>query len=188
MNTKIETLRAIRGNDFAASLVEQFDRRGDLSPKQWEWVEKLSAPRPEPTTSAGFGRIVRLLHSAREHLQYPKITLQTERGQTVKLHVAGERSKYAGQVQVTDGGAFGNNRYFGRISEDGEYTESRDVDESVRALLVALAGDPVGVAASYGHASGNCCFCVRELTDARSLTVGYGPTCAKNYGLPWGDA
>jgi hypothetical protein len=31
-----------------------------------------------------------------------------------------------------------------------------------------------------------CCFCGRDLDTAESISVGYGPTCAANHGLPWG--
>ena len=53
-------------------------------------------------------------------------------------------------------------------------------------LLQRLAADPAGVASKYGKMTGRCCFCHLQLTDAKSLAVGYGKTCAKNYGLPWG--
>lgn len=43
-------------------------------------------------------------------------------------------------------------------------------------------------AAVFGHNTGHCVFCSRELTDDRSLTVGYGPICAERNGLPWGEA
>lgn len=42
-------------------------------------------------------------------------------------------------------------------------------------------------AAAFGHLTGRCVFCTAHLTDARSITVGYGPTCAQNHGLPWGE-
>lgn len=41
-------------------------------------------------------------------------------------------------------------------------------------------------AKGIGAVTGFCCFCSLELTDARSVTAGYGPTCADNNGLPWG--
>jgi hypothetical protein len=31
-----------------------------------------------------------------------------------------------------------------------------------------------------------CCFCNKLLSDERSAAVGYGHTCATNWGLPWG--
>lgn len=41
-------------------------------------------------------------------------------------------------------------------------------------------------AAQFGQQTGACVFCARELTDDRSITVGYGPTCADKHGLVWG--
>lgn len=42
-------------------------------------------------------------------------------------------------------------------------------------------------AARFGKTHAHCVFCVRPLTDERSLTVGYGPDCAANRDLPWGE-
>lgn len=42
-------------------------------------------------------------------------------------------------------------------------------------------------AAEFGALYGTCVFCARTLTDERSITVGYGPTCADNNSLPWGE-
>lgn len=56
--------------------------------------------------------------------------------------------------------------------------------------LAGLSADTVATAeqaAAFGHVTGACVFCSRELTDERSLTVGYGPVCATNHGLPWGE-
>ena len=41
-------------------------------------------------------------------------------------------------------------------------------------------------ALSYAQEGGECAFCGKELDTQESLTVGYGPTCAKRHGLPWG--
>ena len=40
-------------------------------------------------------------------------------------------------------------------------------------------------AAAFGRTSSFCCYCARRLEDGRSVDVGYGPVCAKKYGLPW---
>ena len=43
------------------------------------------------------------------------------------------------------------------------------------------------MARSHGHRTGYCCFCGQLLTDEeRSVAFGYGPVCAKHWGLPWG--
>lgn len=41
-------------------------------------------------------------------------------------------------------------------------------------------------AAAFGKTHGYCVNCAHDLTDDRSVTVGYGPVCAKNNGWPWG--
>ena len=42
-------------------------------------------------------------------------------------------------------------------------------------------------AAAFGKLYGICIFCSRDLTDERSIAVGYGAVCADNHGLPWGE-
>ncbi len=54
------------------------------------------------------------------------------------------------------------------------------------ADLSAFKADPVAYMAEQGKKEGNCCFCSRDLTDERSTAHGYGPICAKHYGLAWG--
>ena len=60
-----------------------------------------------------------------------------------------------------------------------------------RGSLDAIAADgrPLTAeeAAAFGHATGVCVFCARSLSDDRSVSVGYGPTCAAKQGLPWGE-
>lgn len=184
---------AERDRGFAEDLIYK-GRRYGLSAKQAYWVdtlcERAEHPQPEQTKVAiAFEGIAALFDRAAGHLKYPKIHLQTPSGQPVVLARAGERSKAPGSITVTDGGSYGNNRYYGRIQKDGVYEQSfRTFPESgeVIEVLKSLAEDPVKVASAHGHLTGNCCFCNSALTDDRSTQVGYGPVCAKNYGLPWG--
>lgn len=53
----------------------------------------------------------------------------------------------------------------------------------IRPADMATADD----AARFGKTHAHCVYCVRPLTDERSLTVGYGETCAATRGLPWGE-
>ena len=45
--------------------------------------------------------------------------------------------------------------------------------------------DPQDTVIRRGKSSGRCCFCNQSLTDGKSTAHGYGPTCAKNYGLKY---
>jgi hypothetical protein len=118
-------------------------------------------------------------------LKYPKIRLQTCDGSPVMLARAGDKSRYTGQIMVTDGRPFGANTYYGRVDTNGVFFPAAP-SSGVRDLLMRLSADPAGVAAEYGRLTGNCCFCGLRLTDARSTAVGYGPICADKFGLGWG--
>lgn len=199
MEHDINALRAavqngsVRG-DFPSSLLRQFDQRGSLSEKQWFWVAKLASEASAPRQAEQlppFNGVLELFERARQHLKYPKIWLQFgDNRDPIRLHVAGERSRYAGSIQITDGTGFGG-KYYGRVNADGRADLSDknltpNAKQNLVRVLSELAERPAEVAAAYGHLTGNCCFCHKSLTDERSTSVGYGPVCAKSYGLPWG--
>jgi hypothetical protein len=177
---------------FAADLVRKSQIK-PLSEKQMFWVEKLAdeAERPAPTTTQVRGAVAEISslfeRASANGLKYPKIHLETDNGHSVRLSRAGERSKYVGQIMVTDGMPFGSNKFFGRIDEAGNLTEGRDMTRDVGRLIENFAADPAGIASIHGRRTGNCCFCHKELTTTESLAVGYGPVCADKFGLPWGE-
>lgn len=118
-------------------------------------------------------------------LKTPKITLASG-PLTVRFKLAGAHSKYHGQVIVDDGQPFGQGTYFGRI-DAGNLVSSSKLTDDVLALVVRFAEAPLAVAVELGKKSGNCQFCNKELTTDESLAAGYGPVCAKHWGLPWGS-
>jgi hypothetical protein len=59
--------------------------------------------------------------------------------------------------------------------------------EVEREFLARLSSDPIGFMAECSKDVGRCCYCPQPLEDARSKKMGYGPICAKRWGLPWGD-
>jgi hypothetical protein len=107
------------------------------------------------------------------------------------LTQAGPRSSQPGTINVTDGGPFGANIYYGRIARDGAWTPGRDINEVTKTkitnLLMRLAANPQDVALEYSRRLGNCCFCGRQLVDPVSVKLGYGPICAERWNLPHGD-
>lgn len=56
-------------------------------------------------------------------------------------------------------------------------------------VMVLSAEDKLSAedAAAFGKLYGICIFCSRDLTDERSIAMGYGPVCAENHNLPWGE-
>jgi hypothetical protein len=190
---------------FAESLAGQFQVRGSLSEKQLFWIKELtkraqanaapraqattSTPTPAPQPAVTFPQILALFAKAGSRAA---IVFVTESGLQFRLSVAGERSQQPGSINVTDAAqGFENRVWYGRITTKGAWQPSRKIEapaaQSVEAALSFFNENPAAAAADYGHQFGSCCFCRRELTDERSVSVGYGPICAGNFGLPWGE-
>lgn len=183
--------------DFNGDLTSKFARdlankaaHRDLSPKQIAWVHIIvaehEAPKKAPVASEQMPRLRAMMDQAAKALKFPKIHLAAGE-QPIRLAVAGERSKAPGTIHITDGGPYGQNTYFGRISLEGGLFPSQAMTPEVLEALRRMDQDPEACATAHGHATGSCCFCNRELTDSRSVAMGYGPTCADNWGLAWGD-
>lgn len=166
---------------------------GGLSAEQIKWIHilvvdaeaKLAGkvdPRQIALPGLSFEPVVKLLKTAAERgLKRPRLTFEK-----VTLTLAGRAARIPGSVNVVSNGRFETRTWFGRIMPNGTIEKGRDWTPEVEAFLRDLAENPAGVAAAHGHQTGNCCFCRRELTDARSVTVGYGPICAEKFNLPWG--
>jgi hypothetical protein len=198
---------------FAESLAAQYQARSNLSEKQLFWVRELAkrgqavatpaAPQQAPTPQASaapasreFLQILALFAKAgsRAAIVFRTINSPVDHGAPIefRLSVAGERSQQPGSINVTDtSSGFSDRTWYGRISTAGVWQPSRKIEAAiavlVEAALTRFDADPAAAAADYGHTTSHCCFCRRDLTDERSVTVGYGPICAERWGLPWGE-
>ncbi len=186
-------LRSDRGrpNNFMESLAETFGDRGTWSDGQRPWAHLLAnqttKPKPEPKLSdQSFPELVEMLHTAAEHLKFPRIVVHFDEG-TIKLNIAGPRARTPGSLNVTDGGRYPDAFFYGRIhQETGRFESSKNCPDWVIDTLVKFNENPAEMASLQGSRYGNCCFCGLELKTNESLEVGYGPVCAEHYGLPWG--
>lgn len=122
--------------------------------------------------------IVKFLTDAKARgLKFPKVRFLAPSGGELRMSLAGGSTKYPGAVQVKVDG-----NWIGRIGADGVVT--RGIDGALLAAIVKIAADPAAAAKAYGALMGHCSFCNLALTDEGSVEVGYGPVCAKSYGLP----
>lgn len=186
--------------EFPRSLLTQaFGKRG-LSEKQWAWVEKLAdrfekALTAEPAEAIRFPQLAASFLSAGKAVKFPKLYLRTAGGQEVVISRCGNQSRTPGWLSISDGGPYGANVYFGRISPEGE-AELRDaVTADVRATLDAFNADPAAEAQVQRDRTrqidedgnvifaGRCMCCGTELTDDVSIALGVGPTCGKRWGI-----
>lgn len=200
MNTlhPVQILQANIGNlserdkTFALSLLNS----RTLSQKQHYWIgvlaDRATAPKAAPvSTEVGdIAPIVRLIEQAKSKLKWPALVIDG-----LRITVSGPAAREPGSITVCAQdrrNAEGRRVWLGRITQAGQFEPSRALQGAAVAQVTdslrQFAADPVGEARKQGHRTGHCCFCQRKLDDERSTALGFGPVCAKNWGLEWNKA
>lgn len=189
------TDQAAREAIGAAPNASEFSRKmarlsaeGSRSEKIRYWLHRtateLIAPKPE--TSATFPRLLELfkrtLEPSEKDPSRPRLKRAALRIGTLRLSRAGQTARFPDSINVVN-----SDKWHGRIHTDGRLELRSDLPEPVSRVLEELEADPITYSARHGIETGQCCFCGLELSDPRSVRVGYGPICASNWGLPWGD-
>lgn len=182
-----------RDQDFAESLYSSYRERGGLSDKQWYWVDQLvkRVKGLEPIYGS-FNAILVMFRLASSNdqgrgLKNPKIRLMTKEGRFVQLNFKPEENSKV-DIYVDGWAGHGYRKFAGKL-EDEKIIPYRDdrMTEDVKLTIQEFSLDPLRTAKAMSKRLGACMYCGSRLTDPRSKDVGYGPTCATNYGLPWGD-
>jgi hypothetical protein len=154
------------------------------------WNQIVAAKVPPEKVLADFSVLAIMFANASKKMKYPCIKFETEPLGCVALKPAGQNSKNYGKVYVTNGDKYPNDLLYGMIDQDGIFMPSTkaqpDKLQQVVDFLKKFNDSPEEVAASYGKHHMKCCFCNSPLSTKESLQAGYGPVCAKNYGLAWG--
>lgn len=193
-NPTLEAVSTYDGtSQFLTSLRDQLRKYGRLSEKQVAAAEKFFAPKPPaPEVEDDLGPIVAFLKAAETNLKFPKLHFAVD-GEELVLRLKGERSARAGSVDLVSREKVWNDRFqsyaprwYGRIEPDGTSSLARNTTPGMVGALVAIARDPREASIAYARKTGACAFCGRFLETKESVSVGYGPVCAKTYGLPWG--
>lgn len=134
-----------------------------------------------PPVTLDMKPVADFLMRAAGKLKFPKALFLAPGGGELKLYVAGTRSTFPGSINVLVDG-----EWLGRITPEGEaHGRKLTGNAALVEALHAIAADPATAAKTYGVLRGQCSFCSKPLTDDGSLEAGYGPVCAKHYGLPW---
>jgi hypothetical protein len=202
-------LSTLSANDqnFIGSLLEAFYGSRGASEKQLYWIGKkyddLMARKAAAVAvreEIALPRIAELIKLAMSKgIETPKIRLRIgeDQGGFIIRGVCtkrGDMIAYINDRDRTFTTRDGNTRRqgYGQIDlNTGRLTVSNYADPAlITGVLKALKdfeADPHKAGSVEGHATGACCFCGLRLTTAASVAAGYGPTCADNFGLPWGE-
>lgn len=178
---------------FATDLIASTRQHGDTD-KRLHWLAELlqraqqphQAPAKVEVAIGSFKGVYALFAAAAGKLKRPKIRLQLADGGQLVLYKASTQSAEPGVINVTDGRPYPDNKWYGRVRENGTWLRTnKPLPElgEVEALLKKLGEHPAETASEYGRLTGRCCFCDRKLEDEKSTAVGFGPVCADNFGL-----
>ena len=166
-------------NSFAASLVEQYNKRKTLSEKQTfaavamlAKIKQKQADRKSNMISLDVSKIQAVLDKADVSMKTPKIRV----GDFVFSKPA-PHSKNAGSVYIKQLG-----EYIGKVT-GGYYLPVGNVAEDTVTEIKEICKDPLESAVAYGRRTGNCAVCNRDLTRHDSIDRGIGPICAERLGL-----
>lgn len=167
---------------FARDLLDAYARNGRLTDSQLVWGHVL-AVRAVASRTVNLSRVLTMFRAATSpKSSWPKLQFKFG-AHDITLSLAGPRSRYAGGVIITDGRSFRQNQFFGAIDVAGVFSAGRDCHPEVTAFLERFNSDPAAVISEYGRRTGECIFCAMELKDECSVHVGFGPHCAKVWGL-----
>jgi len=175
----IEALKELTSwNSFAASLVEQYNKRGSLSEKQVgaavAMLMKIAARKTERDNAPelDLSNIISMFSKAHEAIKTPKF-----RYEDLVISRASDNGANAGALYVKVDG-----EYAGKVKE-GKWFGIRTAPEGIINKLQEIAANPLESAVAYGRKTGNCACCGRELTRHDSIERGIGPICAERFGL-----
>jgi hypothetical protein len=146
-------------------------------------AERKIAFTAEYEANADLSNLFGILETASKSLKYPRVRIMAGDAEIVL-----KASK--GKVYIEDASEEVFNtyrqeyakRYYGKV-DAGVFFPAKGCPDEIIAALKAFAADPLEEARKYGNATGRCSFCGRVLTDDASVSNGYGPVCAKKYGL-----
>ena len=184
---------------FAISLASQFERNG-LSTKQVYWVHTLMERYTDSLGTTGTMTPKKKQYETRDIGAVGPIFDLFKRAHkkgstlTLRIMVDGRQLKL---TQISDGKPININEYpiqgkiwHGALEPTGKLslTEKCKIPEGLTQILMELAVDPSKATGKQGRLMKCCCFCGIGLTSEDSRYYGYGPICAENFGLEWGNA
>lgn len=158
----------------------------------WYWLAKFVSEREAQPARAGLIGFLAdsFLYAIGQGLKRPMIRFQVaDRRYKVYLSRRGTLCFKAGAVKPGTSDPVGDEEYLGCLF-DGRFLVNKDrpLLAEEQEALDGLTADPVGYLAQRSKDMDRCAYCNLPLEDQRSKDVGYGATCAKRWGLPWGKS
>lgn len=174
---------SMKDNETVTDILSKAVRYGDVTDNQARFLnsifDRAEKPAAVEAKAVDLFRINQMFDTAAELLKKPFVNFSLDGTSFFRLSPAPATGRNPGCLYIKAG-----DEYAGKIDAEGRFSAARNAPEGIQAALEAFAADPQAAALAYGRATGNCCFCAKALEDEVSVQVGYGPICAKRWGLP----
>ena len=157
-------------SNFAMSLIS----RRNLSEKQEAWIHYLATEEineklfPQEKEDGPYANLVKKMYAGVKS-KNRKFSLHLPGNITIATVTKG--------INVNHLYLFENGHYVGKITPEGVF--QGNASEDTLNLLEDANENLLKLAQMYGHESGQCSVCNRELSDAKSIQLGIGPICLK---------
>lgn len=172
-----------KGRDYTPKqlvYVLQYIEAGEKYKADGEKLKKLTAAiNPVPFNLRKFPNIAKLFLYSKQvaSLAYPKITYQlSANAPAITFYYNNNHAC----IQAKVGG-----KLIATIRANGQEDVRWPIKEVYIPMLEQIEKDPIAAATLSGKLTSCCSFCSKQLTDERSVVLGYGPVCAEHWGLPW---
>lgn len=200
-----------KSKDFARKLCDWYSKYDSLSEKQlyyaakfWAEANEAGASQHEPSRGRTVPRnedstlvskdpaingmpLLDRFHQASSSLKWPSIIYKLDGDRNLKFALCGDRSRYPRGIKISDGRRYQEERVYGYILTNGEVLFDGGITLAKKLILKDVIENYLERMVVNGKKFTFCCFCGTELTSKESLFTGYGPICAINWGLPWGE-
>lgn len=170
-------------NNFASSLLDQFNQRGTLSDRQIaafkSSIEKVNRKKEEKKEKAAANNVAVDLSPIKNMFDSAVgkgLKRPTYRALGLVLSRAPDHGSNPGAIYVKEDGV-----YMGKVA-NGEFKAVYACTEEAKENLLKIAANPHEEAVKYGRKTGQCSCCGRTLTKKISIEAGIGPICAENFG------
>lgn len=192
--------------DFASSLCDFYDKYDSLSNKQCQYAMKFwrelknlgstgaaEVEDKEAVVTVDTSELLELFNKARETLKFPKLVYPITSHSRLRIYPRIHRNPGNIAVFKDEDRVDGANTEVElsmlvcEINKDGNLFWNREASIPLRLLTKNVITEPKAKLVTKGKEFKLCCYCGNELTAPASLHAGYGPICASNWGLPWGD-
>jgi len=122
---------------------------------------------------------------------WPKLVLQNK----FKQDIAFSLNRKDNKIWVTNNKTKGNGKLIYAMCDCSFKREpvfmkaaTQNIQLGIQSILKLYLENPSLYAKKYGDAEHKCMYCNHPLTAPESILHGYGPICAANFSLPWGDS